>query len=131
MTYRFPLKSPITLQNHVIVLSKHLVQRLPGCPSVSQSLPTWKRRNLFIFFKGRIIHTSLNSYGNSGISEILVNASNPCFKLNVFHVFTAFQNSTFLRVLEDVEADCNAESLANMPGRAEPVVSVFKTVLQF
>lgn len=39
--------------------------------------------------------------------------------------------STFVQVLEDVQAEHDAESPGNVPSRAEPVLSVVKTVLGF
>lgn len=39
--------------------------------------------------------------------------------------------SAFVEVLEDVQAEHNAESPGNVPSRAEPVLSVVKTVLGF
>lgn len=45
--------------------------------------------------------------------------------------FLLLFKTTFVQVLEDVQAEHNAESPGSMPSRAEPVLSVVKTMLEF
>lgn len=93
-----------------------------------------RRRIYFSFF------LSEGSYKPTRTAEvILVIRRTPLtLALNEIHLiqivclqFLLPFKSTFVQVLEDVQAEHNAESPGNVPSRAEPVLSVVKTVLGF